>query len=90
MPILPEHIYGKLNYKKIADEKFDPPLVGTGPYTLAEWKTGQFARFVRNPYYWGNKGFADEVVLRFFPDADGRHGPGPEGGRARLRPRRQP
>jgi peptide/nickel transport system substrate-binding protein len=69
MPILPEHIYGKLNYKKIADEKFDPPLVGTGPYTLAEWKTGQFARFERNPYYWGNKGFADEVVLRFFPDA---------------------
>ena len=66
-----------------------PPLVGTGPYTLAEWKTGQFARFVRNPNYWGNKGFADEVVLRFFPDDHGRHGPGPEGRRARLRPRRQ-
>ena len=69
MPILPEHIYGKFDYKKIADQKFDPPLVGTGPYTLAEWKTGQFARFVRNPNYWGKQGFADEVVLRFFPDA---------------------
>ena len=50
-------------------QKFDPPLVGTGPYTLVEWKTGQFARFARNPNYWGTKGFADEVVLRFFPDA---------------------
>jgi peptide/nickel transport system substrate-binding protein len=68
MPILPEHIYGKLDYKKIADEKFDGPLVGTGPYTLKEWKTGQFATFVRNPNYWGAQGFEDEVVLRFFPD----------------------
>ena len=69
VPILPEHIWGKDDYKKIGDEKFDAPLVGTGPYTLAEWKTGQFARFVRNPNWWGpNKGFEDEVVLRFFAD----------------------
>jgi len=68
MPILPQHVWGKFDYKTIAKEKFDGPLVGTGPYTLVEWKTGQFARFVRNPNYWGGKGFADEVVLRFFPD----------------------
>ena len=41
------------------------PLVGTGPYTLAEWKTGQFARFVRNPSYWGTQGAADEIVIVF-------------------------
>jgi peptide/nickel transport system substrate-binding protein len=69
VPILPEHIYGELNYEEIAEEKFDPPLVGTGPYTMAEWQTGQFARFERNPNYWGNQGFQDEVVLQFFPDA---------------------
>ena len=68
MPILPEHIWSKFNYKTIADQKFNGPLVGTGPYTLVEWKTGQFARFVRNTHYWGNKGFQDEVVIRFFPD----------------------
>jgi peptide/nickel transport system substrate-binding protein len=68
MPILPEHVWNKYDYKSIADQKFDGPLVGTGPYTLAEWKTGQFARFVRNPNYWGTKGFEDEVVIRFFPD----------------------
>ena len=68
MPILPEHVWGTFDYTKIAEEKFDAPLVGTGPYTLVEWQTGQFARFVRNESYWGNKGFADEVVLRFFPE----------------------
>ena len=68
LPILPEHIWGDFDYEKIAEEKFDPPLVGSGPFTLAEWKTGQFARFVRNPNFWGNQGFVDEVVLRFFAD----------------------
>jgi peptide/nickel transport system substrate-binding protein len=68
MPIIPEHIYGDFDYKQISEQKFDAPLVGTGPYTLAEWQTGQFARFVRNPNFWGTQGFADEVVLRFFAD----------------------
>ena len=69
VPILPKHIWGDYTYETIAEQKFDAPLVGTGPYTLAEWKIGQFARFVRNPNYWGNQGHADEVVLQFFPDA---------------------
>jgi peptide/nickel transport system substrate-binding protein len=68
MPILPEHVWSKYDYKTIAQQKFDAPLVGSGPYTLAEWKTGQFARFVRNPNFWGAKGFEDQVVIRFFPN----------------------
>lgn len=69
VPIIPKHVWGEYTYETIAEQKFDAPLVGTGPYTLAEWKIGQFARFVRNPNYWGPKGYADEVVLQFFPDA---------------------
>jgi peptide/nickel transport system substrate-binding protein len=70
VPVLPKHIYGKDDYKTIANEKFDAPLVGTGPYTLAEWKTSQYARFVRNPNYWGPRGFEDEVVIQFYSNAD--------------------
>jgi peptide/nickel transport system substrate-binding protein len=70
LPIIPKHVWGKDDYKKIGEEKFDAPLVGTGPYTLAEWKTGQFMRFERNPNYWGSKGFADEVVLQIFSSSD--------------------
>jgi peptide/nickel transport system substrate-binding protein len=70
LPIIPKHIYGKDTYKTIADEKFNAPLVGTGPYTLAEWKTSQYARFVRNPNYWGTQGYEDEVVIQFFKGAD--------------------
>ena len=70
LPIVPKHIYGKDDYKKIGDEPFNGPLVGTGPYQLAEWKTGQFMRFTRNPNYWGTQGFADEVVLQIFSSSD--------------------
>jgi peptide/nickel transport system substrate-binding protein len=70
VPILPKHIWGKETYKTMGDAKFTAPLVGTGPYTLAEWKTGQFARFVRNPNYWGTQGFEDEVVIQFFKTPD--------------------
>ncbi len=70
VPILPAHIYKDKDYVKIAEDTFDPPLVGTGPYILQEWKTGQFARFTRNPEYWGPQGNADEVVIQFFQNAD--------------------
>jgi peptide/nickel transport system substrate-binding protein len=70
VPILPKHIWGSKTYKTLGDATFTAPLVGTGPYTLAEWKTGQFVRFVRNPNYWGKKGFEDEVVIQFFKTPD--------------------
>jgi peptide/nickel transport system substrate-binding protein len=70
LPIIPKHIWGSYNYKTIANASFDPPLVGTGPYTLAEWKTQQYMRFVRNPYYWGSKGYEDEVVIQIFTSSD--------------------
>jgi peptide/nickel transport system substrate-binding protein len=70
LPIIPKHIFGKDDYKKLGDEKFDAPLVGTGPFQLVEWKTGQFMRFERNKNYWGKQSFADEVVLQIFSSSD--------------------
>ncbi len=70
LPIIPKHIWGNETYKSIADAKFDPPLVGTGPYQAVEWKTGQYVRFERNPHYWGTQGAADEVVMQIFKNAD--------------------
>jgi peptide/nickel transport system substrate-binding protein len=70
MPIIPKHIWGQYDYKTIVDQKFDAPLVGTGPYTLAEWKTGEYLRFVRNPNYWGTQAYPDEVVIQVFGGTD--------------------
>jgi peptide/nickel transport system substrate-binding protein len=75
IPILPEHIWGNVTYAQVAKGFSNSPtpgkpVVGSGPYQAVEWKTGEFARFVKNPYYWGPTGAADEVVIHFFKQAD--------------------
>jgi len=74
-PILPKHVWSEYSMDDIAmysETPFmnEPPIVGTGPYQVAEWKPGEFIRYVRNPNYWGPKGAADEVILLTFEDAD--------------------
>ena len=75
IPILPKHIWGKMDYKQIGDAKFDPPAdgsgaVGTGPYQLAEYKTGQFVRLKQNPNYWGTMAAPQEIIIQFFGTND--------------------
>jgi peptide/nickel transport system substrate-binding protein len=75
IPILPKHIWGKMDYKQLGEAKFDPPAngngaVGTGPYLLAEYKTGQFVRLKQNPNYWGTKAAPQEIIIQFFGTND--------------------
>jgi len=69
LPILPKHIWKDVPVDKVGDFANTPPVVGTGPYQVVDWKNGQSARLVRNRLYWGPQGAADESVLQFFPDA---------------------
>ena len=67
--VLPEHIWGKLDEaQKPKYEALDG--VGSGPFTLAEYKSGQFWRMVANPDYWNGQPAIDEVVFRVFNNAD--------------------
>jgi peptide/nickel transport system substrate-binding protein len=70
VPILPKHIWGEKTYAEIGEDTFDTPQVGSGPYQLVEWKTGEYVKFVRNAGYWGNRGAADEIIIQFFGSAD--------------------
>ncbi len=70
IPILPKHIYGKETYETIGDVDFKPPLVGTGQYQVTEYTADQVVHLVRNPNYWGKKGFADEIFIQIFKSAD--------------------
>jgi peptide/nickel transport system substrate-binding protein len=70
IPILPKHIYGKETFETIGDVDFKPPLVGTGQYQVTEYTADQSVHLVRNPNYWGKKGFADEIFIQIFKSAD--------------------
>ena len=71
VPILPAHIWSKLDPKVAATTFQNPaPIVGTGPYQVVEYKPGQFVRLARNPNYWGTKGAEDQIVITTFKSED--------------------
>jgi peptide/nickel transport system substrate-binding protein len=63
-----------LNKKAVeaAGDDYSHKPVGTGPFKYAEWKTGEYARVVRNDDYWGEKAKLDQITFRPIPDANTR------------------
>lgn len=47
-------------------------VVGTGPYTYAEYVQGKYTRFERNESYWGEKPYYDEIIDKYIPDSTSR------------------
>ncbi|HEY5168746.1 MAG TPA: ABC transporter substrate-binding protein [Thermoleophilia bacterium] len=70
IPIVPEHIWAKVPGKRAGND-FQPklPLVGTGPFQVAEVKSGGFVKLVKNPYYWDQPAI-DEVLIQIYQNAD--------------------
>ncbi len=71
MPILPAHVFETRRF----DETTLEPLVGSGPYMIADVEPGKFVSLRRNPDYWG-KDLAvsrgrwnfDEVRYQYYRD----------------------
>lgn len=69
VPILPAHIWSS-KAATICDDKFDTPIVGSGPYQAQEWQTGQQVRLAKNPNWTAGDLAADEVVIQIFKTED--------------------
>ncbi|HSJ93941.1 MAG TPA: ABC transporter substrate-binding protein [Gaiellaceae bacterium] len=67
--ILPEHIWGELGPREIT--RYDGlDGVGSGPFTIAELRRGEFWRLEANENYWAGRPTIDEVVFRLFNNTD--------------------
>jgi peptide/nickel transport system substrate-binding protein len=67
--ILPRHIWETPSEGEI--DTYDAlDGVGSGPFTLQEWKAGQSWTMVANPSYWGGEPAIDQVVFRIFTNPD--------------------
>lgn len=65
--ILPKHIWEASAAEDITT--FDAlDGVGSGPFTLEEWKPGQEWTMVANPNHWAGKPDIDRIVFRVFTD----------------------
>jgi peptide/nickel transport system substrate-binding protein len=71
IPIVPEHIWSKIPKKAInSTYPNDPPVVGTGPFQVVEWKKGDFVRLVRNDNYWRAKPKVKQIIFQTYQNAD--------------------
>jgi ABC-type transport system substrate-binding protein len=71
-PVLPKHILGKL--ENINDAPYNRMPVGTGPFMVTEWASGNYIAMAKNPHYRD----ADKVKIdKLFFKPGGRHRPTP-------------
>ena len=66
--ILPEHVWQE---HADAPKAYDNvPMVGSGPFFVAEYERGQFVRLERNPHWNGPEPAIDEIIMRIFKSED--------------------
>ena len=70
--IVPEHVWGEYaDLESMKDIKsVDAPQIGSGPFTLTEWKRGQSFTFDRNPEFWGAEPAVDRIVYRVYTNEE--------------------
>jgi peptide/nickel transport system substrate-binding protein len=71
VPILPEHIWSKMS-PTAATKTFQnaPPIVGTGPFQVEQWKKNGFIKLEANPTYWRGRPKVDEVIFEYYTNPD--------------------
>ena len=67
--IVPKH---KLAGTDIDSADFNRDPVGTGPYKVADWRSGDRLVLKANKHYWGGTPAVERVTVSFIPDDDTR------------------
>jgi peptide/nickel transport system substrate-binding protein len=68
---LPRHVLQGRDIDRATDYNRSP--LGTGPYRVAEWKSGEFIRLERVPSYWrGSQAPIRQILFRFIPNTNTR------------------
>lgn len=67
IPIVPEHVWSTVD-----DAGAEPeyPMVGSGPFTITEFRDAQFTKMKANPNYWRGAPKVDEVHFIYYRNAD--------------------
>jgi len=69
VPILPEHLWGKIDPKKLETLK-DPPTVGSGPFAIAEVEKGRYVKLSANPDYFAGRPNVNTLLFQIYTTED--------------------
>lgn len=68
--VLPEHIWADHSEGAAGSEYENPDMIGSGPFSLAEYKQNEFVRLEANRDYFLTPPIVDEVVFQTFGNPD--------------------
>lgn len=68
VPILPKHIWKEAG-RKISNFP-NTKSIGSGPFKLKEFKSGEYVWMVKNEEWWGEKPHVDEVIFKGYGTGD--------------------
>ncbi|MFW5942361.1 MAG: ABC transporter substrate-binding protein [Chloroflexota bacterium] len=63
LPVGSGTIVSKAWVEEVGVETFGTSIIGTGPYTFAEWRPQEMVVLEKNPDYWGEEPYWDEIRL---------------------------
>ena len=66
VPILPKHIWEKFKDEKSATEFENLEMIGSGPFKMAEFKSGEFTRLTAVKDHYLSPPKIDEVIFRVY------------------------
>ncbi|MGY3204387.1 ABC transporter substrate-binding protein [Streptomyces sp. TE5632] len=70
VPIVPKHVWEKVDdFSKFNNDK-DFPIVGNGPFVLTDYKPDSYVRLVPNKDFWRGAPKFDELLFRYYKDQD--------------------
>ncbi|MFD5970357.1 ABC transporter substrate-binding protein [Streptomyces sp. NPDC060311] len=70
VPIVPKHVWEKVDdFSKFNNDK-QFPIVGNGPFVLTDYKPDSYVRLKANKDFWRGAPKFDELVFRYYKDQD--------------------
>jgi peptide/nickel transport system substrate-binding protein len=69
VPIIPKHI---LEGQDINISEFNEKPIGTGPFKVVEWRSGESVTLEDNPDFYRGEPYLDRWVIRIIPSTDAR------------------
>ncbi|MER7854642.1 ABC transporter substrate-binding protein [Streptomyces rhizosphaericola] len=70
VPIVPKHVWEKVDdFSKFNNDK-DFPIVGNGPFILTDYKVDSYVKLKANKDFWRGSPKFDELVFRYYKDQD--------------------
>lgn len=70
VPIVPQHVWEKAgDLSKFNNDKTFP-IVGNGPYVIADYKPDQYVKLKANKSFWRGAPKFDELTMKYYKDGD--------------------